>query len=168
MKSLLLTTVFLILTNSVLAQERNWDVVSGVGLPDLMHIGINTNITKGSSVGINIGFISASSKMSQFTIEHKLHLKYSRKFTNQPTWYFGQRVTYFYKDDDEVKWETLYLTPNIGKHLNISNTFGLNADIGAFIQLWQKIKREQYCFDCESDVRFFVLPSARIQLFYKF
>lgn len=155
------------LISGVLAQKRKWEVVSGVGLPDLIHIGLNKNLTTRSSLGANVGFIPASSKMRQLTFEHKLNFKYSRKFTNQPTWYFGQRVTGFYEDNGEIKWRTIYLTPNIGKHINISDKFGLNADIGTFIQIWQKIKRDQYCFDCDSDVRFFVLPSIRIQVFYK-
>ncbi|WP_026461424.1 hypothetical protein [Adhaeribacter aquaticus] len=156
------------LVNGVFAQERNWEVALGIGLPEFLQIGLNRDIAKRNSLGFNFGYIPLESYTSvHFTLEHKLNFHYSRKFATLPTWHFGQRLTYIYEDNGTKIFKTLYLTPSIGRHLNITNRFGLNTDFGASIKLWgRKIPDDTY--EDESNLRFLFLPSARIQLVYKF
>lgn len=168
MKRPSLIAVLLMFINGAFAQDINWEVALGIGLPDYLHIGINRDIAKRSNLGFNLGYIPSELATSiQFTLEHKLNFHYSRKFTTLPTWYFGQRLSYSYDDNGTKIWNTVYLTPSIGRHLYITDRIGLNADLGTFIRLWER-KTPDDTYEDESKWRFLILPSARLQIFYKF
>jgi hypothetical protein len=171
MKESFFTLSFLILMNCAFPQGKNWEVVSGFGFPDVLHIGVNMSVSQKHFLGITFGtfgYVPSELKSVQFTFEHKTNFAYSKKFTGRPTWYFGERLTYSYEDNNTYFWRTLYLTPGIGRHLNITDKFGLNADLGIFIRLWEKHNGcSRGCDDEERDLLYFISPTARFQIFYR-
>lgn len=168
LKQSFLTFGLMILIHSAFSQARDWEVVSGIGFPDVVHVGVNMDVSPKSFLGINLGYIPSEGKTVQFTFEHKTNFRYSKSLTGRPTWYFGERLTYFYENNDTKVWRTLYLTPAIGRHLNVTARFGLNVDAGIFIRVWGK---ESECSGgCDDDSRDSfdpISPTARFQIFYQ-
>jgi hypothetical protein len=169
MKKIFLLLSFLILISAAYAQKRTTEAVVGMGYPDVLHVGINTSISKRSTLGFNVGRIpEAGLRSYQFTLEHRYNFAFSKRNSDRATWYFGERLTYFYEENSVVYWRTIYLTPSIGRHFNFSDVFGLNFDAGLFIRVWE---RTNNCggMGCDDEGEFsFIAPTARLQLFYKF
>jgi hypothetical protein len=169
MKKSLLSIIFLIAIHSALAQDKDFDLVAGIGFPEMLHIGFNADISPKSALGFNAGANTSGFEAVQVTIEHKFNFASSKKFEASPTWYFGQRLAFFHEDNSTRVWRILYLTPVIGRHVNISDRFGLNLDLGIFIILWEKTNR--CSAGCDGDERReftdYFSPTGRLQIFYR-
>ena len=163
MKNLILLLTILLISGRAFSQEKEWDIVTGLGLPDCLHIGVNKSMNKKSTLGGSIGYFPDYSNIFQLTDEHQLKLKYSKKFPDMPTWYFAQRLTYMYEDNLDYVWHNIYLTPSMGKHFNFNDRFGLNVDLGVVMVLMEKTYAKLECYD--EIIPF--LPSLRIQFFYR-
>lgn len=169
MKKSLLSIIFVIALHSVLAQDKALDLVAGYGFPEMLHIGFNASISARSTLGFNAGARASGFEAVQVTIDHQFNVASSKKFEARPTWYFGDRLTYFHQDNSARVWRVLYLTPVIGRHMNISDRFGLNIDLGIYIILWEKSNRCSAGCDVYGREEFtdFFSPSGRLQVFYR-
>jgi hypothetical protein len=169
MKKSLLLIIFLSAIHSALAQDKDLDLVVGIGFPEMVHIGFNAAISPKSALGFNAGANPSGFEAVQVTIEHLFNVASSKKFEARPTWYFGQRLTFFHEDNSTRVWRLLYLTPAIGRHMNISDRFGLNLDLGIFIILWEKTNRCSTGCDGNGWREFtdFFSPTGRLQIFYR-
>lgn len=169
MKKSLLLIIFLSAIYSALAQHKDLDLVAGIGFPEMLHIGFNAGISPRSDLGFNAGARVSGFEAVQVTIEHKFNVASSKKFEASPTWYFGQRLTFFHVDNSTRVWRVLYLTPVIGRHVNISDRFGLNLDLGIYIILWEKTNRCSAGCDGYGRREFtdYFSPTGRFQIFYR-
>lgn len=154
--------------HSAVAQDKDVDLVAGIGFPEMLHIGFNAGISPRSDLGFNAGAKTSGFETVQVTIEHKLNVASSEKFEATPTWYFGERLTFFHHDNSTRVWRVLYLTPAIGRHMNISDRFGLNLDLGISIILWESNLCPAGC-DSYGRREFtdFFSPTGRLQIFYR-
>lgn len=170
MKKSLLLIIFLSAIHSAPAQDKDLDVVAGIGFPEMLHIGLNVGISPRSDLGFNAGVRTSGFEAVQVTIEHKFNVASSRKFEASPTWYFSQRLTFFHEDNSMRLWRVLYLTPlSIGRHVNISDRFGLNFDLGIYIRLWVKSTRCTAGCDSYGPREFtdYFSSGGRLQIFYR-
>ena len=169
MKKSALLIIFVSAIHSALAQHKDLDLVAGIGFPEMVHIGFNTGISPKSALGFNAGAKTSGFEAGQVTIEHKLNVASSKKFEASPTWYFGQRLTFFHVDNSARVWRVLYLTHVIGRHVNISDRFGLNLDLGIYIVLWEKTNRCPGGCDAygRRELTDYFSPTGRLQVFYK-
>jgi hypothetical protein len=155
-----LRILFLVLvTQSVLAQSDNWRVVVGSGLPEFTYIGAGYKLTDQRLVSLTFGTAFPSeSKVSSFTLKHAFLFKSSNKFDNLKTWFFGQKVNYLRKRPNNFKDDYAFIGLDIGRQFNISKKLGVAFDVGIVYLLLQPEDRDP------TDI----LPTANLQLFYRF
>jgi len=166
----LFTLSFCLIINLSQAQNKKLDVVIGYGLPDLVHIGFNLQLSEVNKIGLNFGNSFNHSRKSSITLDHKLAILKNTNAASLSTWFIGQRFTYTHLYQMNSKWKVLYFTPALGRTFSVNKNMGFNLDAGIFLWLWKKetkIINGNTCNCDEHKREYDVLPSARLQIFYR-
>lgn len=165
MKYLLVFYAVLCFSFIAKSQNKKWKAAAGIGMIDAAHISISHLVFKRNEISIQIGAIG--SLIVTPALEHKLYFKKSNKFQSLNTWYFGQKVMYFYEKNNSRKFNEVYLNATIGKDFNLSERFGLNFEIGGLYRIYDKRVYTSTTFVDEDEMEE-ILPSIRLQLYYRF
>jgi len=143
------------------AQYRNVTrtrILAGLSSPELFHVGINTDISKSSQLGINGGvFYSPGSSWPSVSLEHRLYLGKIDDVMGRKKWFFRQGITWFPSGDDVIG------TLSVGLDLKSRNNYkGWTVDIGLSGFISRPSKADPYY---ENDYRYRFIPAIRIQHF---
>lgn len=160
--------IFIILLTSQLVKAQDLKVTSGVGFPDLIHIGGAYQITKTNEVAIQLGTIFTTNTLLTPSLEHRFYYRKSKKYESLNSWFFGQRLTYYYERSNEYNWHSIYLNLSIGRNYYFSENFGFSWDAGIFFGLTNKQFNNSNGSEVEDDSPPNVpnvFPDLRIQLF---
>lgn len=161
-------TILMLLSLTSFSQELK--IVGGIGLPDLLHVGIGASVSNKNEIGFYVGTIFTENTLLASTLEHRLYFKKSRKYQNLNTWFFGQRLTYSHEKSEEYKWNTIFLNLSIGRNIYFSERSGMSFDTGILAIIFDK----QFSVFDDSEVitdapvsgsRIFA--NLRIQFFYR-
>lgn len=168
-RKILFTLSFCLIINLTQAQKKDFHVAVGSGFPDLMHIGINWPISKINRVGLYLGNRFYPSRKPSLSLDHKVAISKNKKNASWSTWFLGQRFTYTHLYQRNSKWQIVYFTPTLGKEFYLNKSLGFNLDAGVFLWLWKKETKlnRNPCLCEENTKEYDVLPSARLQLFYR-
>lgn len=158
------------------AQNSNWRINTGVGVPDFMYVGIGNKFTKKSLINFSFSYFPNSTNTFKVaTIEHRYIFRYSKKFNELGKWYFGQKVNCFNEvtgtdldRSERVKHENIFLGLNIGRHFNLSERFGVSFDLDAIVSIvdeYNYIDTNQRVLDQGGET--IILPSSNLMFFFR-
>ncbi len=187
MKHLIAISI-LFYSHLVNSQANYLELNTGIAGPlDVVHLGINLPINQKLDIGFSVGagnalLSSDPSNSITFKTEGKYKFGQSKKLKmsikidgkrkriSLKTWYAGLRMSHLKeKQEWKTKKQYFFLTPTIGRHLNIDRKKGVNIDFGLAFTLYEKIK---YSGNSLQDSKFTqvhptypVIPNLRIQFF---
>ena len=143
------------------AQFRNVTktrILAGLSSPELFHVGLSTDLSKSSQLGINGGvFYSPGSSWPSLSMEHRLYVGKVDEVMGRKMWFFRQGVTWFPGGDDVIG------TFSVGLDLKSRNNYkGWTVDLGLSGFISRPTKADPYY---ENDYRYRFIPAVRIQHF---
>lgn len=164
-----LITITFLLLSPLKGMTQDIKVTSGVGLPDLAHVGIGVSVSDRNEVGFQLGTFFIENTLLTPTLEHRLYFRKSRRYQSLNTWFFGQRITYYFEESDENKWKMVFLNLSIGRNMYFSKRFGISCDGGI---LFIPYDRQFSVSDGsgtpdDSSGNFPVFVNLRMQFFYR-
>ncbi|MEL7148588.1 MAG: hypothetical protein AAFO69_19595 [Bacteroidota bacterium] len=162
--------MFLLLFFSQLANAQSFKLITGAGLPDFVHVGGAYQISPKNEIATHLGTFFIDNKTLASTLEHRLYYRKSTKFTDLNSWFFGQRITYYYEKSNEYNWHSLLITLSVGKNYYFTEDLGWSWDAGLFYEAIHKQFRNTTGEAIEDDSPPSIpplLPSLRIQLFWR-
>ncbi|WP_310992721.1 hypothetical protein [Aequorivita marina] len=109
--------------------------VTGLSVPELIHLGANVDVGKRSQIGASTGFLVFYGYHPTLSVEHRLYFSKLNDFTNRRNWFFRQSGTYLPSIGDEIgsDYQTA-LSLSIGLDFRSkSRKSGWTLDLGAFI-----------------------------------
>lgn len=132
MNRLFLTLCFQLVFLSLSAQSDSLAktrFVVGLSAPELLHLGINLNISKSSQVGFAAGIGPTwGGTWPTLNLEHRLYIGKINEFTNRKIWFVRQGGTYFTAGKEGAA------TLTVGADFkNRHRNRGWTIDAGAFI-----------------------------------
>ena len=150
------------------AEQDGINISGGFGFPEVLNVGLR--IQSGQvQLGISIGSIPIEGEWP-LSVSGDLYVHFGgqSEFSIQRLWYGRIGIDYLRTESDYVLTKHLLLNLRLGKTVNISRKIGINADLGAVIQLTHEEIRKKppsgwfnFSFD------FPILPSGGIGLFYR-
>jgi len=154
---ILLFTIGILVVNEVNGQIDSLSktrFVIGLGAPELLHVGVNQELSKFNQIGINAGLGPTwGGVWPTFSIEHKLYFKDLSDPLTGRKWFFRQGVTFFPSGDGEFA-----LTFTFGKDFKSkTKNEGLILDFGGIIfidkseygnnnQFWPALRFQYYTY----------------------
>jgi hypothetical protein len=128
--------------------------VIGLSAPELLHVGINTDLGKSSQVGFSAGIgPSWGGFWPTLNIEHRLYLGKILESTNRRQFFFKQGATYFTSSEKQKA-----VTFSVGADLKSKNRgYGWTIDFGGFILIQNHQDRENQFY-----------PALRFQHYHYF
>jgi len=168
----LLPIAFLISTGGQLFGQGNVSLSSGIGIPELINVGMQYRIEQ-TQVGIGFGYLPSSSpssdtpaiisygtlmSLSGDIYYHFGKLPKSSDLTDHP-WYVRFGFAYTREERIDKDNSVFFLYPRIGRDINISKRVGIGIDLG--------INLIHYITDTSVPVylSLFGLPGAGIRVF---
>lgn len=150
--------------NSMYAQER-FNLTAGFGVPELINIGLKYQLDEQSQLGLTAG---TEFNMIALSGDLYFHFAGSSKFSYRRPWYGRAGLTYW-RNDDEFATETwLWLSPRIGRDLNISERWGIAIDAGVAFRLQnEEVIKKPQSNPFNIDIDFPILPALGIAIFYR-
>lgn len=157
MKKLFIILLFQITILIVAAQEDSLTktkFVIGLSAPELLHTGVNIDLTKYNQLGVSAGIgPSWGSVWPTLNVEHRLYFGKIIQETKRRRWFFKQGFTYFAAEDDQSA-----LTFTFGADLKSkARKRGWTIDLGAFV-----------LFQSENDRENMIYPALRFQYYSYF
>jgi hypothetical protein len=146
-------------------QERI-HVTSGIGFPDLLHVGMLYQHRQ-TQFGITIGGWYYSDELlgnffvGSFSGDFFYHFAGITEFSERRPWYVRSGLDYFIASPED---RHLFLNNRIGRDFYSSGKFGLTLSIGFFIRLYSN---DENTGDQHGDNQLFIFPSGGLSIFYR-
>ena len=153
-----------------LAVTQDLKLSLGAGIPDLLHAGISTSISDKNEIGFQIGTIPIENLLLTPTLEHRLYFKKSKEHKTLNTWFFGQRVSFYYERSDEYRWTMVFLNVSVGRNMYLGEKMGISLDTGIVATLHDQQHRISDGSEVEDDsptTGAGIFPNIRVQFFYR-
>ncbi|WP_029035112.1 hypothetical protein [Salinimicrobium terrae] len=168
---LFLVLIFLLNSGRGNAQE-GINVTAGIGLPEMLNLGLRMQFER-TQIGIAFGTVPGSD--SNFTISSDFYYHFGGRseLTSIQPWFFKTGLTYMSTENEWRRETSFLIVPRIGREFNISSKFGVALEAGFLVILseHEKVKKENpstYFGDFDLDFTGLVLPSAGLNIFYRF
>lgn len=155
-----------------LGQESNYRAHVGVGLIDVVHVGIARRVGR-VDLGPQLGYLKHNlGEIVTAGISGSYAIRYSSKFSGVPTVYVKQLLNYAHdKSTHMAQWRWLVTESSIGRNFYFGQHFGVSAEGGFFVTLYQKeetLFQPEYLLAPPADDYPSVFPSVRVQVFARF
>lgn len=169
---LLLITLLICSASNSLAQDLNYRAYVGIGITDVAHVGLTRRFGK-LDIGAQMGYLNHDlGRIISGGVSSSLRLGHSKKFNDVPTLFFKQLLNC--QNDRNTGYKEFYwLTTELlmGRNFYLSERFGLSAEGGIFVTIYQieRYTEVNIVNENDGDNNYpFIFPSARIQAFYRF
>lgn len=163
LRNLTLFVLFLSTTMKLVGQEKI-NISAGLGLPDLVNVGVRYQLSQ-SQLGISAGMFQDATAI---TGDYYQHLFGSSKFSERHSFYTRVGMTYFRAEDDTSIDQYLFLAIRFGRDFNLSKTFGFQLDVGVPLEIMHdQTKKENYKsspFSIDFDM---FIPAFGLSVFYR-
>jgi hypothetical protein len=153
-------------------QESDFRVYLGLGLTDMLHLGIAKSV-RNWDIGPQAGYFKHDlGRIVTVGVSASLNIRRSDKFPGAPTLFFKQLLNY--QNDKNTGYKQWYwLTTELlfGRNFYFSKNFGISVEGGALVTLYQLEKyneRPAFIEDDEGGKYPVVFPGIRIQVFSRF
>lgn len=152
--------------NQLFGQEKV-NISAGMGIPELLNVGVRYQL-KQAQIGISFGSVPVKDE-SIFSVSGDVYYHFAglTKLSNRRPWYGKVGLNYLRDETKTLLDKYLYLNLRIGRDFNISKKIGIEIDAGAIFQLFNKTIRFQPPGGWNLDIKFPVIPSFGIGLFYR-
>lgn len=166
--SLVLFSIFFSLFSSQAGAQEKVNLSLGIGFPELINAGIRYQLNQ-TQLGLSVGAMPVKDGTS-FSVSGDFfyHFAGSSAFSDLRPWYGRGGLNYWRTESDFAVDEYTYLNFRLGRDLNFSKRFGMQADAGAIFQLGHKETRKVPSDGWDfSNLEFPVLPGVGLGLFYR-
>ena len=155
-----------------MGQESNYRAHVGVGLIDVVNVGIARRIGR-VDLGPQFGYLKHDlGRVVTAGISGSYAIRYSGKFSGVPTVYVNQLLNYAHdKSNHMAQWRWLVTESSFGRNFYFGKHFGVSAEGGFFITLYQKEENflhHESLLAPPSDDYPSIFPSVRVQVFARF
>ena len=136
---LLISILYFCCGNLLFGQEKV-NISAGLGFPELLNVGARYQLGQ-MQIGISLGSLPVKEKdekIISFSSDLFLHFAGLSKLSSRRPWYIRMSLNHTRKETEYDYQKTLYLSPRIGREINISKKIGIQLDIGAFFSLYNK------------------------------
>lgn len=152
-------------------QESNYRAHVGAGLIDVVHVGIARRFGR-VDVGPQFGYLKHDlGRVVTAGISGSYAIRHSSKFSGEPTLFIKQLLNYAHdKSTHMAQWRWLVTESSIGRNFYIGKHFGVSAEGGFFVTLYQKEETfyHEYLLAPPADDYPSIFPSVRVQVFARF
>lgn len=151
------------------AQNSGLDITAGLGLPELINVGLNYRAGL-VEVGGSAGFLFLGEN-NVFSAGGDLYYHFSgyNQYNQPRPWYLRAGAMYLRDEGDDLIHKYIYLNGRIGRDFTLSQRFVLKMDAGVMVQMHhEEIQKESYdpLFD-SLNVNLPVLPSIGVKILYR-
>lgn len=166
----ILISLVILLPGRAGAQDVN--LSAGIGLPELINLGLRIQFDQ-SEFGISVGtFPEPDEDILTLTGNFYYHFGGSSEFTGLRPWFVKTGLTYAFSENEWERTTYLFLDPRVGREFNISPKFAVALEAGFIVILFEdefeKKQRPDSFWNLEFDFSGAILPSAGINLIYRF
>ena len=152
------------------AQKLSYRAHVGIGVTDVAHVGLSRQFGK-LDVGAQMGYLEHDmGRIMSGGVSGSLRFRHSKKFNDAPTLYFKQLLN-CHNDRNAGYKEWYWLTTEVlmGRNFYFSERFGLSAEGGLIVTIYQTEEHAEGSTDIGNDDDYpSIFPSLRIQLFHRF
>jgi hypothetical protein len=144
-------------------------ISTGIGLPELLHIGARYPFEQ-AQIGLSVGTFPAGSDESILTVsgDFYFHFAGSSQWSSRRPWYGKIGLNYLRDETDRLIDKYLYLSARIGREFNLSRQFGMTIDLGPAFQLVHEESEKMPSSNFFNlDFSLPVLPGLGVGLFYR-
>lgn len=169
---LFFTLLIFSISNS-LAQQLNYRAHVGIGFTDMAHIGLTRRIGN-LDIGAQVGYLNHGlGRIISGGVSGSLRLGHSKKFKDAPTLFLKQLLNCQNDRNKQfIEWYWLTTEFLLGRNFYMAERFGLSAEGGALVTIYQIERHTEANIVNRSDDDDknypLIFPTARIQVFYRF
>lgn len=154
------------------AYTQDLNVTAGMGLPEMLNLGLRIQFEQ-TQLGIAVGGDPFSEDENiAFSGDFYYHFGGNSEFTGLRPWFLKTGLTYLRSENEWVRNTSLIFVPRVGREFNISSKFGIALEGGILFVLYdhEKTLKENpdTWFDLDLNFAGFILPSAGVNLYYRF
>ncbi len=146
--------------------QNNFNLIAGIGNPELMHIGArfqSNQIQMGGSVGI-------SGKSDYAVIgEFLFHFGKFQDLSTRKSWYARLGSSYLKEEDEYEIIKSFNIHTRVGRELIIKENLGIGIDAGLGFRIFKEkteIKPKTGFFNINIDFLEYFIPAVGIHIYY--
>ncbi len=167
-QSLLLVRISLLLVLPLLQTyaQKPWEVSAGIGLPEMIHVGLRYGMDN-TKWGITLGGIPAGSS-SIFTMgaDFYSHFGHNSDEMDGSTWFVNFGINHLKENSEYAIEKWLFLKGRIGRSFYLTPAASIDAGLGLMYEVHHKRKEKTtgqctwFCFDFSNAIK--VVPILSI------
>ena len=144
------------------------NITCSFGVPELVNGGVRLPFNQ-SQLGISFGILPLQGEsIISTSVDYYYHFKGQSEFSKRRVWYGRLGLDYLRDESKTLIDKYLYFTTRIGKDINFSKRFGINADAGLGFQLYNEtIRKVPQTSGFNLDLEFPIIPAFGLCLFYR-
>lgn len=172
----IITTLIFVLTFSLSQSQTlpSFDIVGGVGLAELVHLGIKTQVAPQSQIGLFYGnglYYKSDEHYRTYSMDYQWHWGRMSKYDRRKVYYLHSGVIYWSSDNIYQSMKSWSLNLGLGREFHLSNNVGLCLDFSLITALHQDRTIKDVHYEPFLDITLsdaILLPTSRLQFFYSF
>lgn len=135
---ILLFSILYFCCGNLLYGQEKVNISAGWGYPELLNVGARYQLEQ-VQIGVSVGSMpEKDDKVISFSSDLFLHFGGFSNLSSRRPWYIRMVLNHTRKENEYMYQRALYLSPRIGREINISKRMGIQLDIGAFFFLFDK------------------------------
>lgn len=165
----LLFGILLTVTSTLFSQKHDWSLRAGFGIPDLIHLNVQKELSHINSIGISIGFLKLKEEfVKSYGIEHEF--RFTKKESDlRSIWYINQRIHYLVDNLKTHRKKYGSLVVAFGEEFSTTDWWGFRLEAGgALFKEFNKMEKSLSSENDETEKSISIYPSFRGQIYVKF
>ncbi len=152
--------------SQLFGQER-LNLATGVGFPEAFNVGVRYQLEQ-SQIGIGVGY-QPFLEGNTFSVSGDFfyHLDGSSQLSERRPWYARTGLSYIREETTSRIDKSLVIGSRMGREMNLTRKFGVQADVGALYIIYHDRKRKEPSDGWDISLLLPVWPSLGVGLFYR-
>ena len=147
-------------------QER-LNLSAGFGYPDFLNLGVRYQLEQ-SQIAVAFGFLqNTEENLISVSGEYFLHLDGSSDLSERLPWYARAGIVYLHSETEFYIRNSFWLSSRLGREMNLSEKFGIQADFGTMFRLSYDAKIKETGGGWDFGTLIPILPCFGFGLFYR-